>query len=199
MGEKNAGSWQDLGPLYGVLVFFLGSLAIAGYAGYVIYPRFDLPAAAGIGLLVLSVGAGFASFFSPCSFPLLVTLLARQTNSGPKENRRRGERPLPFAAALGLGAFGFFLITGLFVALGGGALVEGVTFGSVAGRILRTVVGAVLILLGLFQLDLLPSPGFHAISRLSEPLSRHQARQRRRRPALGFAIFGLGYPLAGFG
>lgn len=190
---------REQGPLYGLSVLFLASLALAGYAGYVVYPRFDLPAAAGIGLLVLSVGAGFASFFSPCSFPLLVTLLARRTDAGPKENGRRADRPLRFAGALAVGAAGFFLVAGLFVAVGGGVLFESVTFTSAAGRAIRIVAGMLLILLGLFQINLLPFPDFRAISRLSERLSRYQARQRRRRPMLGFAVFGLGYPLAGFG
>lgn len=182
-------------PLYWLFALLVAGLGVAGYVGYVVYPRFDLPAVAGVGLLVLSVGAGIASFFSPCSFPLLVTLLARQVDSvGCGVGRS-----LPFAAALTAGASVFFLMVGLVVGLGGGPLFEGVTFTSAAGRITRVVVGALLVLMGLFQLNLLPSPDFHAVSRLAEPLSRFQARQRRRRPALGFAAFGLAYPLAGFG
>lgn len=193
-------------PLYWVLVLFVVGLGLAGYASYVVYPRFDLPAAAGIGLLVLSVGAGIASFFSPCSFPLLVTLLTRQAS--PQRPQREGvgrqgggsaDRSLTFAAALAVGVAVFFLIVGIVVAFGGGALFADVTFASTAGRVIRVVVGLILILLGLFQLNLLPSPDFHAVSRLAEPLSKFQARQRRRRPALGFAVFGFGYPLAGFG
>ena len=189
----------DPAPLYWILALFVAGLSLAGYAGYVIYPRFDLPAAVGIGLLVLSIGAGIASFFSPCSFPLLVTLLARQSGS-QREAAGRGAHPsLSFAAALAAGASVFFLIAGIVVAFGGGALFEDVTFTSAAGRTIRVVVGGLLILLGLFQLNLLPSYGFHAVSRLAGPLSKFQARQRRRRPVFAFAVFGLGYPLAGFG
>lgn len=190
-------------PLYWVLVLFVVGLGLADYAGYVVYPRFDLPAAAGIGLLVLSVGARIASFFSPCSFPLLVTLLTRQASPQREGVGRQGggsaDRSLTFAAALAVGAAVFFLIFGIVVAFGGGALFADVTFASTAGRVIRVVVGLILVLLGLFQLNLLPSPDFHAVSRLAEPLSKFEARQRRRRPALGFAVFGFGYPLAGFG
>lgn len=189
-------------PLYWLFALFVVGLALAGYAGYVIYPRFDLPASTGIGLFVLSVGAGIASFFSPCSFPLLVTLLARQ--AGVDSRQEEGSQPcsrraLIFASALALGASVFLLLAGLFVALGGGALFEGVTFTSTAGRVIRSVVGGLLILLGLFQLGILSAAGFHAVSRLSGFISRSQARQRRNRPLLGFAIFGFGYLLAGFG
>ncbi len=189
----------DQAPFYWVLALFVAGLSLAGYGGYVIYPRFDLPAAAGIGLLVLSIGAGVASFFSPCSFPLLVTLLARQAGSQREAAGRGAHQSLPFAAALAAGASVFFLIAGIIVAFGGGALLEGVTFTSAAGRIIRVVVGGLLVVLGLFQLNLLSTPGFHAVSRLAEPLSKFQARQRRQRPVFGFAVFGLGYPLAGFG
>lgn len=192
---------QGRASLYWLFVFFVVGLAVAGYAGYVFYPRFDLPAATGIGLLVLSAGAGVASFFSPCSFPLLITILARQTGVGPlgDESRPGAGRALGFATALAIGASAFLLLAGFFIALGGGALFEGVTFTSTEGVIIRAVVGSLLILLGLFQLNVISAPGFHAVSRLSEPLSRAQARQRRQRPMLGFAIFGFGYLLAGFG
>ena len=189
----------DQAPFYWVLALFVAGLSLAGYAGYVIYPRFDLPAAAGIGLLVLSIGAGVASFFSPCSFPLLVTLLARQAGSQREADGRGAHQSLPFAAALAAGASVFFLIAGIIVAFGGGALLEGVTFTSAAGRIIRVAVGGLLVVLGLFQLNLLSTPSFHTVSRLAEPLSKFQARQCRQRPVFGFAVFGLGYPLAGFG
>lgn len=184
-------------PLYWVLVLLVVGLGLAGYAGYVLYPRFDLPAAAGIGLLALSVGAGVASFFSPCSFPLLVTLLSRQTDA--EEGSPQRSKPLIFAAALALGAAVFLLILGLAVALGGDAIFKDVTFASTAGRAIRIVVGGLLILLGLIQLDVIPFASLYAVSKLGRSLSGLQARQRRRRPVLGFAIFGFGYPLAGFG
>lgn len=188
--------------LYWLFVLLVVGLALAGYAGYVVYPRFDLPATTGIGLLILSMGAGIASFFSPCSFPLLVTLLTRQTGidvrPGGSQPGSRG-RVLVSASALALGASVFLLLAGFFVALGGAALFEGVTFTSAAGRVIRAVVGALLILLGLFQLGVLPASGFHAVSRLSGALSRAQARQRRKRAVFGFAVFGFGYLLAGFG
>ena len=185
----------DQAPFYWVLALFVAGLSLASYGGYVIYPRFDLPAAAGIGLLVLSIGAGVASFFSPCSFPLL----ARQAGSQREADGRGAHQSLPFGAALAAGASMFFLIAGIIVAFGGGALLEGVTFTSAAGRIIRVAVGGLLVVLGLFQLNLLSTPSFHTVSRLAEPLSKFQARQCRQRPVFGFAVFGLGYPLAGFG
>jgi hypothetical protein len=62
---------------YLLLTFAVGLVALAGYGGSVLYPRFDLPAVAGAALLGLAAAAGLGSFFSPCSFPLLVALLGR--------------------------------------------------------------------------------------------------------------------------
>lgn len=184
-----------------LLALGIVALAVAGYAGYAVYPRFDLPAVEGITLLILAAGAGIASFFSPCAFPLLATLLARQTGMEAQQasGRRLIGRGLVFAAALSVGAAAFLLIGGLIIAAGGAALFAGVTFDSLAGRVIRTVVGVILIVLGLMQIGVLPNY-FHSLERLTRPWARWQASYRRQAsPVPGFAVFGFGYLLAGFG
>jgi cytochrome c biogenesis protein CcdA len=182
---------------YGLFVLAVVALAVAGYAGYALYPRFDLPAASGIGLLVLAAAAGIASFFSPCSFSLLATLLARESG-GRAGQRVSAGRALRFATALAVGAALFLLLAGLVIALGGSALFAGVTFTSTAGRTIRTVVGLVLILLGLIQLGVVPL-SFHGASAAATPMLRRQARLRREHPTLAFGLYGFAYLLAGFG
>jgi cytochrome c-type biogenesis protein len=174
-------------------------LALAGYLGYVVYPRFHLQAGSGASLLLLAAGAGVASFFSPCSFPLLVTMLARPLRERAAAQRSRPVRDaLRFASALSVGAATFLIAVGSVIALIGGGLFAGVTFTSTAGRVIRAAVGLLLITLGLIQLGRLPlnlrrfEPAMHGYL-------RHQARVRRERPLLGFALFGFGYLLAGFG
>lgn len=171
-------------------------VGIAGYAGFVAYPKGDAPAAAGAGILVLGAAAGLASFFSPCSFPLLVTLLAREARGTARGGRVRAT--LPPAAAFALGAAAFVLALGALIGLGGRSIAASVTFTSTPGRTLRIVVGSVLVLLGLVQsgvvrLDL------HPVERAAAPLREAHARLRRRRPLAGFAVFGLAYLLIGFG
>jgi cytochrome c biogenesis protein CcdA len=167
----------------------------------VLYPRFDLPSAAGTGLLVLAAGAGFASFFSPCAFPLLVTLLARETGA-PGRQKTATKRPLgralAFATALSLGATLFLLLTGAGIAVGAAPFFESVTFTSTPGRILRTGIGLFLIGLGLVQLEFFSLP-FGAVERGVRPVLQRQARLRREQPTLAFGIFGFIYLLAGFG
>lgn len=190
------------GPLrgiwYALLTLGVVILAVAGYVGYELYPRFDLPAAQGVGLLLLAAGAGVASFFSPCAFPLLVSLLARETGTPAGAEGGALGKALRFATALSLGAAAFLLIAGVAIALGGGALFAGVTFTSGAGMTIRSVVGALLIGLGLVQFGVLPNP-LHAVEAVSRPLMRRQAEMRRKNPTTGFALFGFGYLLAGFG
>lgn len=186
--------WRYLALALGVV-----ALALAGYLGYLVYPRFHLPAGQGTGLLVLAAGAGVACFFSPCSFPLLVTMLARPLEEQAQAGHRRPVRPaLRFAAALSAGAASFLIGVGAVIAAIGGALFAGVTFTSTAGRVIRLIVGIVLIALGLIQVERLPvnlrrfEPALHSYL-------RRQARLRRQRPLLGFGLFGFGYLLAGFG
>ena len=187
------------GQRYLALALGAVALAVAGYAGYVLYPRFDLPAGTGVGLLVLAAAAGVASFFSPCSFPLLVSMLARPLQADRESAQRPPlRRAAGFAAALSLGASAFLLLAGLVIALGGGRAFEDITFTSTTGRIIRSAVGAFLIALGLVQLERL-----HVNLRRLEPAThrflRGQARLRRRHPFGGFVLFGFGYLLAGFG
>jgi len=182
------------------LLFAVGIviLALAGYSGYVLYPRFNLPAVSGSGLLVLAAMASIASFFSPCSFPLLAGLLARETSAQKKEVRSPMQRAARFATALSVGASLFLLLVGAGIALGGGFFFKAVTFTSTPGRIIRLAVGAFLVILGLIQVGVIPF-SFGGAKQAARPIFQAQARLRRDKPTLGFAIFGFGYLLAGFG
>lgn len=192
--SKATGRWLP----YGLLTLAVAVTALAGYVGYELYPRFDLPAVDGAGLLALASGAGIASFFAPCSFPLLVTLLSRQVgdSAGP---RQAGSRPLPFALALATGAAAFLVLFGILIALGGSAFASSVTFTSTIGITLRIAVGVALIILGLVQFGILADTSFRSVERVTKRLNRAQAGLRRKHPVTGFTAFGFFYLLAGFG
>ena len=195
-----SGGKEDASPSavtrYGVLVAAVVAIAVAGYVGYVLYPRFDLPGVQGAGLLGLAAAAGIASFFSPCSFPLLVGLLGRQAATQAADGRPT--RPLVFGGALAAGAAAFMLLARLVIAAGGEALLAGVTFTSTAGIAIRSIVGVLLIVFGIIQLGRLPV-SFHAVKWISGPISRRQAKLRRKKPIAGYGLFVFGYVLAGFG
>ncbi|MGH2571993.1 MAG: cytochrome c biogenesis protein CcdA [Actinomycetota bacterium] len=181
---------------YAVLAVGVALLGVAGYVGYVTYPRFNLPSVAGAALLLLGAGAGVASFFSPCSFPLLLTLLARHVRGG--RGRARARPVLVFAGAFSAGAVAFLALLGALIGLGGRGLVGSVTFTSPTGIAIRIVVGVLLVVLGLIQAGVLPV-SFHGVERLTRPLTEAQARLRRERPVAGFALFGFSYLLIAFG
>jgi cytochrome c biogenesis protein CcdA len=169
-------------------------LGLAGYVGYVTYPRFNLPSVEGAALLLLGAAAGIASFFSPCSFPLLLTLLARQVRGGA----HRGQTVLIFAGSFSLGAAAFLLLLGTIIGVGGRGLVGSVTFTSTTGITVRVLVGVLLVVLGLIQAGVVPV-SFHGVERLTRPLTEAQARLLRERPVEGFALFGFSYLLIAFG
>lgn len=179
-----------------VLAVAVALAGLAGYAGYVLYPRFDLPSVTGAGLLLLAAGAGIASFFSPCSFPLLLTLLAREVGAEPSVRRLRSA-PV-FASAFSVGAVAFVLALGALIGLGGRGIASAVTFTSPTGIAIRIGVGLLLVLLGLVQAEVVPI-SFHAVERFTQPFLRRQASFRRRHPVMGFAVFGFAYLLVGFG
>lgn len=187
--------------VYWLFALIVIGVSVAAYTGYQLYPRFDLPAATGMGLLALAVGAGVASFFSPCSFPLLVTLLARQVGIQEGENGTKAStrRALTYASALSLGAATFLLIAGIALALGGQALFAGFTFTSPQALITRTAVGIILILLGLVQLGVISNRRFRMVEHLAKPFRHANAKQRRNTPLRGFFVYGFGYLIAGFG
>lgn len=187
---------------YWLMSFVVVLFSIASYTGYVIYPRFDLPAVTGIGLMVLAVGAGIASFFSPCSFPLLVTLLSGEVSAENFElgSRLNIVRSLRFASALALGAAAFLVLTGLGLAFGGGTLFGQLTFTSTLGVATRFVVGALLIVLGLIQAGIIKSGrAFRAVAGRSRPFADVLTRLRQKHPTIAVTVYGFGYLLAGFG
>jgi len=167
-------------------------LALIGYAAYAMYPRFDLPASTGGSLIVLAAAAGIASLFSPCSFPLLVTLLARESDGRSRKVLYQS------TAAFTVGVILSLALIGLAIAFGAGFILARFTFTSPAGRLLRLMVGLLLIGFGARQLrghTLAAS----WIATILLPLWEWQYRLRRRGEMIGYGLYGFGYVLAGIG
>lgn len=178
--------------LYVIFAGFVLVVGMAGYGIYHFYPRFDLPVLYGVPLTVLAAGAGLASFFSPCAFPLLLAFLA-----GEKANRSSEHSPWRFAFGLATGAGLFLLLLGGVFLAGGMAFARNVTFGSTVGIGLRVVMGGLFMVLGLVQVGWISDRPFRMVQRRVVPSSnqRHEIR-----PSFGGLVtFGFGYILAGFG
>jgi len=188
---------------YAALAIAVLVAGLVGYLGFVIYPSLDLSAGVGAGLIVLAAAAGIASFFSPCSFPLLVGMLGRPVAERAQTGERRQptRNSLAFATALSFGVVAFLALLGTVIALGGDAIIKDVTFTSTTGRILRITVGTFLILVGLVQLGRITVP----LRRFEPALKSFLRRQRREGRGQGqpqllrFGLFGFAYLAAGFG
>ena len=126
-------------------------------------------------------------------------MLARPIAAETRAQRGRPFRKAAtFAAGLSVGASVFLMGVALAIAAGASTYFDDVTFTSTAGITIRIVVGVLLITLGLIQLDMLPI-SFRRFEPAMRGYLRRQAQVRRRRPLVGFTIFGFGYLLAGFG
>ncbi len=177
---------------YILLVIVVLLVAMIGYGSFVLYPRLSLPTSAGSGLILLAMMAGVASLFSPCSFPLLVTLLARQAGTHSKRSL------IQSAIAFTIGAMLFLIPVGAALALGAGSIISQFTFTSSFGRLLRVIVGTVLIGFGVWQIRG-KSLNFAWLNSSLQPLWNQQARLRHRNNSLSYGLYGFGYILAGFG
>lgn len=119
---------------------------MAGYLGFVAFVESERTIGAGI--LILAAATGFAAFFSPCSFPLLMTLLSRKANESKQAALVSGLR-------VGADAAGFLALVAAVIIIRGEAVAGVVGFNRTAGRWFRLVIGSPLILLGLRQMGLL--------------------------------------------
>ena len=170
-------------------------VGIAGYVGFRVFRQFDVGGASGVGLIVVAATVGIASFFSPCSFPLLLTTLSRQAATD-SDHRMRGA--LRFAAGASIGAVAFVGAFGLVLSLGGGVIAQQFTFASTQGRILRVVVGVFLIVMGLAQLGRVRIP-FGNLAQLAQPIDRRRAAIGDETKFSSNILYGFGYLIAGFG
>lgn len=186
------------GKVFAYLLLSISVLLVAltGYRIFIAYSQAPLPAAIGLGLLALAAMAGLGSLFSPCSFPLLMTLLAREAVDPTGESLSR-RRLIRFTLVFSAGAATFLLLTGAAMAIGAAPIMARITFTSPAGRLLRLFTGLVLIGFGWWQFQ---GRSLNAgwLNVLLQPLWQAEARMRHQQSPLRIGLYGFGYILAGF-
>lgn len=180
--------------LYYMVVALLVTFIIA--AGYAVF-RYFITSVAGTpeaySLLFLAVVAGGATFFSPCSFPLMPAYLSVFATA---ENVRR--KVLYYGMVGAAGIFLFNILLGAVIGLVGAGFAKSLAISSGVPSpvtlVLRTVIGIVLILLGVIQLAHLPffTTFFHKIGHLISP-------KQKEKSAKSIFIYGFGYTAAGLG
>lgn len=161
---------------------------LAGYSGFLTVTGSGRAAAAGT--VALAATTGFAAFFSPCSFPLLLTLLSRSAESSPRAS-------LAHAARIGAGATILLAVLGAVFVLVGTGVATLLSFDSDAGRGFRSVIGALLVVMGLRHAGAL-RVRFAAFERLAS-WAGHTLRPSAQDTKRSDVLYGFGYLLAGFG
>lgn len=176
------------------MVALAGSVAagVGGYLGFVAFVENGSLGGLGAGVMGLAVATGFAAFFSPCSFPLLVTFLVRQNESGSRRNA------LASSLVVGLGAIVFFGLLAIVLALVGEGLGRLVGFDTTTGRLFRGLLGGFLVLLGLRQANLIKTR-FGVFDILASAAGKTFDTSKIESPAARDFLYGFGYVLAGFG
>ncbi len=164
-------------------------VGVFGYLGFVGFVESERAGTSSV--LILGALTGFAAFFSPCSFPLLLTFLTRRG----EESRASA---LMSALRVGAGATLLLGILALTLAVGGSALASIVQFDRPSGRAFRLAVGIILIVLGLRQSRLISfrMGWMDVVARTAEG---RLAPSRTATRAGGDFAYGFGYLLAGFG
>ncbi len=176
-------------------IIVLVSMVAVGFGGYLGFVTFVETGSVGglrAGAMGLAVATGFAAFFSPCSFPLLLTFLVRQYGSG---SRRRA---VMSSVIVGFGAVVFFGLLAVALALAGEGLGRFVGFDTTTGRLFRGVLGGFLVFLGLRQAHLIKAR-FRVLDTIAGAAGRTFDIANVENPATRNFVYGFGYVLAGFG
>jgi cytochrome c biogenesis protein CcdA len=181
---------------FSVLVAGTLLVALAGYIGFRVFPSIGNGSGSGAALVGVAAATGFAAFFSPCSFPLMLTMLGRQADS--ETGHRRLTPALRFAFAASLGAVAFVVGFGVVLSLGGGTVARQITFTSGPGRALRVAVGLLLITMGFVQLGRIRIP-FFKLAALATPIERRWRTAENPDRFSNHVLYGFGYLIAGFG
>lgn len=167
-----------------------------GYVGFRLGASLDLDQQVGAGLIALAVVTGAAVVFSPCSFPLLVTLLGGSDQHDVAGQRRADG--LRSGLSIAAGAAVFLVLAGLVVGVAGEAVASAVNFSSTGGRLLRGGVAAVLVVAGLIQLGVIHAP-LSRVAVVAGPLERRRQAIAGSHRGRGQALYGFAFVLAGFG
>lgn len=179
---------------YSLILFSVAVVTLLGYLGFVAFLKEIIPAFNLYSLYFLAVIAGIATFFSPCSFPLLPGYLSFYYNAGRSEH---GNSALYYGALAAAGVISFNLVLGAVIALVGEGVATTLSVSSPNPsqftRFLRIGIGIALMTLGAIQLS---SVTFHtrAIDCLTKRLSASSTSGEK-----GLYLYGFGYNAAGIG
>ncbi len=183
-----------------LLLLLAVAVVAAGYSIFVFFLKGFNPTAGTLSLLLFALIAGVATFFSPCSFPLMPGYLTRHLQLIDKNSSRNILRnTLSNGLAAAAGVVLFSLALGLGIALlgstFGGSLAISTSRPNIYVQIFRGAVGASLVTLGV--LNLRGTGIFH--SDVLTSLGRRLGKNGQLGPSLEMFAYGFGYVSVGIG
>jgi len=188
--EERRSGWAR----YALIIISVAVVTLLGYLGFVIFLKDFMPAFSNYSLYLLSLAAGIATFFSPCSFPLLPGYLSLCYNTEKSEGSARSLYRGTIAA---LGGVSFTVILGLIIALFGQGVASSFSISnsnpSFFPRVFRIGLGALLVSLGAIQLS---NATFH--NHLLDALTG-RFYSAAGSGGKGLYLYGFGYNAAGIG
>lgn len=198
MANSQVQSMEQKKVKFLVLLLEAGVLVFAGYLGKLGAPGFHLSGTDGLGIMLLAAGTGMAVFFSPCSFPLLLSHIGGIGGKGRNSESRSVVQIVRFAMGFSLGLCCFLLLAGGLVGWAGEGMRAVLPASGFVATVFRATMGALLVVFGLIQTNVL-IVDFRILPRFTRGLRLAQAGLGANHPVAGSVVFGFGYALAGFG
>ncbi len=184
---------------WALLAILVAALVAIGYSVFVFFIKGFSPTAGTLSLLAFAVVAGTATFFSPCSFPLMPGYLTRHLQIMDKDPKKARTSVVSNGLAAAAGVFLFDLILGLAIVLIGSSFAGSLGISGPSPnlyvRIFRGTVGAFLVLLGI--LNLRGTGIFHNDSLTS--IGKRLMKNGELKPSREMFAYGFGYVSVGIG
>ncbi len=184
---------------WGLLTLLAAAVLALGYGIFVFFIKGFSPTTGTISLLAFALVAGTATFFSPCSFPLMPGYLTRHLQLIDKDAKKATTSVFSNGLAAATGVLLFDLMLGLAIVLIGSTLVGSLGISgpnpNVYVRILRGTVGIFLVLLG--TLNLRGSGILHSDALTS--IGRRLMKNGQLSPSREMFAYGFGYVSVGIG
>jgi cytochrome c-type biogenesis protein len=184
---------------WALLTILVGGLVAIGYSVFVFFIKGFSPTSGTVSLLAFAIVAGIATFFSPCSFPLMPGYLTRHLEVIDRDPKKMRISVLSNGLAAAAGVFLFDMILGLAIVLIGSGFAGSLGISGPSPnlyvRVFRGAVGAFLVVLGV--LNLRGTGIFHNDSLTS--VGKRLMRNGELKPSREMFAYGFGYVSVGIG
>ncbi len=179
---------------FGFTILAIATITLLGYLAFVVFLKDIAPSFSLYSLYFVATVAGIATFFSPCSFPLLPGYLSFYYNARESQNK---EKAFYYGSLAAAGVVSSNMVLGVLIASLGQGFASAFSVSSPNPsnftRILRIGIGGFLVILGAVQLS---NRTFHnrMVDSLAKGFSRNATRGGKR-----LYLYGFGYTAAGIG